>query len=36
MEAVSTECQWVKMMAFVDRIIVSTKVSRGHFRTSDG
>jgi Transposase len=35
-EAVSTECQWVKMMAFVDPTIVSTKVSRGHFSTSDG
>jgi hypothetical protein len=36
-EAVSTECQLVKMMAFVDTTIVSTKVvSRGHFRTSEG
>jgi hypothetical protein len=35
-EAVSTESQWVKMISFVDTIIVSTKVSRGHFGTSDG
>lgn len=35
-EAVSTECQWAETMALVDTIKVSTKVSRGHFGTSEG
>ena len=35
-EAVSTECQRVETMTFVDTSRVSTKVRRGHFRTSEG
>jgi hypothetical protein len=31
---VSTEGMWAKMMAFVDTMVVSTKVGYGHFRTS--